>query len=155
MLLPFLLRTFGPILLRSGLGGLGGGGGGNSNPSFDDDDDDDDENNVSGSNGRKVSISLPTFAPDDDDDDDDDEEMSSSPAYKASTESVPPKNQASVVTILSPLDSTTSSDVSKSSAVNTDTDEATFSPTFGIVPSTSILDYLPPQNPTDTANLVR
>lgn len=80
MLLPILLRTFGPIFLRSGLGGLGGGAGTNNSPSFDEDDDDDDDdkepkddNSISGANGRKVSISLPTFPPDDDEDEDDDD----------------------------------------------------------------------------------
>lgn len=80
MLIPIVLRTVGPILLRSGLGGLGGGGT-NSSPSLDDDDDDDeddekeskDDNTISGANGRKVSISLPTFPPDDDEDDDDED----------------------------------------------------------------------------------
>ncbi|KAJ6640285.1 hypothetical protein Bhyg_13035 [Pseudolycoriella hygida] len=83
MLIPIVLRTVGPIFLRSGLGGLGGAGN-NKAPSFDDDDEDDDdneddkvskdENTISGANGRKVSISLPTFPPDDDDDDDDENE---------------------------------------------------------------------------------
>lgn len=86
MLIPIVLRTVGPIFLRSGLGGLGGAGANNS-PSFDDDDEDDDnnddddnkeskdDNSISGANGRKVSISLPTFPPDDDDDDDEDDDV--------------------------------------------------------------------------------
>ncbi|XP_037029657.1 nucleolin isoform X3 [Bradysia coprophila] len=81
MLIPIVLRTVGPIFLRSGLGGLGGAGTNNS-PSFDDDDEDDDDddketkddNSISGANGRKVSISLPTFPPDDDEDEDNDDE---------------------------------------------------------------------------------
>jgi len=79
MLIPFVLRTVGPILLRSGIGGLGGAGT-NSSPSFDDDDDEDDkgkeakdDNTISGANGRKVSISLPTFPPDDDDEEEEEE----------------------------------------------------------------------------------
>lgn len=84
MLLPVVLRTLGPILLRSGIGGLGGGGATTSTTNDDDfgDDDDSDGDSTSdgnastkkGSNGRKVSISLPTFPPDVDDDEDDDDE---------------------------------------------------------------------------------
>lgn len=69
MLIQFAVRTFGPILLR---GGLGGGATSTSNTNsnskdddFDDfDDDDNDDNEVVDSNKSKVSISLPTFAPD-------------------------------------------------------------------------------------------
>lgn len=75
--MPIILRSVGPALLRGGLGGLSGGGGGttSSNGHDDDDDFDDDEgtNVKEGSDGSKVSVSLPTFPPDTDDDDDDDE----------------------------------------------------------------------------------
>lgn len=73
LILPIILRNVGPLLLRGGLGGLSGGG---ASTSSDDDDDDDDDFNDGNSNtsvkegedGRKVSISLPTFPPDTDDD---------------------------------------------------------------------------------------
>lgn len=66
MVIQFAVRTFGPILLR---GGLGGGGSSTANTdtrtSDDDFDDfDDDDNEVVDKNKSKVSISLPTFAPD-------------------------------------------------------------------------------------------
>lgn len=65
MLIQFAIRTFGPILLR---GGLGGGGASTTNTATKKDDDDfddfdDDDNEVDDKNKSKVSISLPTFAP--------------------------------------------------------------------------------------------
>ncbi|XP_058814053.1 dentin sialophosphoprotein [Topomyia yanbarensis] len=75
MITSYLFRTIGPILLRSGLGGGAGGanagGRGTADDDFDDDfdDDDDTDKNVSSDDGRKVSISLPTFPPSSDDDD--------------------------------------------------------------------------------------
>lgn len=74
MLIQFVVRTIGPILLRGGLGGGGAGGGTTTGTSsrdddFDDFDDDDDKaNEVDDSNKSKVAISLPTFAPDNPDD---------------------------------------------------------------------------------------
>lgn len=66
MLIQFAIRTFGPILLRGGLGG-GGGTSTTNTASRKDDDDfddfDDDDNEVEDKNKSKVSISLPTFAP--------------------------------------------------------------------------------------------
>lgn len=81
IILPIILRNVGPLLLRGGLGGLSGGGA-STNTDTDDDFDDDDstanDGNSStsvrqGDNGRKVSISLPTFPPDTDDDDEDED----------------------------------------------------------------------------------
>jgi hypothetical protein len=71
MLIQFVVRTIGPILLRGGLGGGGGGGAATTGTAsrdddFDDFDDDDDKTNDP--NKGIVSISLPTFAPDNDDD---------------------------------------------------------------------------------------
>lgn len=98
LLLPVILRTVGPVLLRSGIGGLGGGGGGGSTSTNDDDDgDDDDDNENSSSNGgsvssrksndgRKVSISLPTFPPDADEEEEE-EESANDVSAKASTKS--------------------------------------------------------------------
>lgn len=67
MLIQFAVRTFGPILLRGGLGG-GGTSTTNTDSSKSDDDDfddfDDDDNEVENKDKSKVSISLPTFAPD-------------------------------------------------------------------------------------------
>lgn len=67
MLIQFAVQTFGPILLR---GGLGGGLGGTATPSsqkadddFDDFGDDDDSTNEVKEKG-KVQLNLPTFAPD-------------------------------------------------------------------------------------------
>lgn len=89
LILPVLLRTIGPILLRSGIGGAGGAGGTSTSTSNDDDDSDDDTSGDSktrtGSNGRKVSISLPTFPPDQDDDDDEDTAATTKAATKATT----------------------------------------------------------------------
>lgn len=79
LILPIILRNVGPLLLRGGLGGLSGGGAA-TNPNDDDDDDDDfndGNSNTSvkeGDDGRKVSISLPTFPPDVDDEDEDEDE---------------------------------------------------------------------------------
>ena len=68
MLIQFVVRTIGPILLR---GGLGGGNTSTTNNNkkveddFDDfDNDDDDNNEVDDKSKDKVNISLPTFAPD-------------------------------------------------------------------------------------------
>lgn len=68
MIISFAVRTFGPILLRGGLGGGGGtsstaSGGSSTKDDFDDFDNDSSENDVD-ENKDKVSISLPTFAPD-------------------------------------------------------------------------------------------
>lgn len=106
LILPVLLRTIGPILLRSGIGG-GGGGGGTSTSTSNDDDDEDDNGTVSGdsktrktNNGGKVSISLPTFPPDDDEDEDEDEDendvvkASTTAATIASTASTAPVTKA-------------------------------------------------------------
>jgi hypothetical protein len=66
MIIQFAIRTFGPILLRGGLGG-GAVSTSNTDTRTGDDDfddfDDSSENEVS-DNKDKVSISLPTFAPD-------------------------------------------------------------------------------------------
>lgn len=67
MIIQFAVRTFGPILLRGGLGG-GGASTTTSTESRTGDDDFDDfddssENDVDDSK-KKVSVSLPTFAPD-------------------------------------------------------------------------------------------
>lgn len=87
MITSYLFRTIGPILLRSGLGGGAGGDNAGSRGSTDDDfdddfDDDDDDKNISSDNGRKVSISLPTFPPstDSSDSDDDDKAVDGSTA---------------------------------------------------------------------------
>lgn len=69
MLIQFAIRTFGPILLRGGLGGGGGmsttnTGSRNDADDFDDFDDDDNEVDDKDKDKSKVSISLPTFAPD-------------------------------------------------------------------------------------------
>lgn len=67
MIIQFAVRTFGPILLR---GGLGGGATATTNTrtktdDFDDFDDfGDDDNEVDNKSKSKVNISLPTFAPD-------------------------------------------------------------------------------------------
>lgn len=70
-----LFRTIGPLLLRGGLGGGAGGGGASgatTSSSFDDDFDDSDEDAASnsGTNGRKVAVSLPTFPPFEDSEED-------------------------------------------------------------------------------------
>uniref|UniRef100_A0A7G3ALI8 Putative secreted protein n=1 Tax=Lutzomyia longipalpis TaxID=7200 RepID=A0A7G3ALI8_LUTLO len=79
MILPVLIRTVGPILLRGGLGGSSGGGGGTQT-----NDDDEVETN---SGDRKVSVSLPVFEPGSDDDDEDDDfvDNSASPGTPSST----------------------------------------------------------------------
>lgn len=85
IILPIILRNVGPLLLRGGLGGLSGGSGG-ATPSNDDEDDDSDDFDDSssststrqGDDGRKVSISLPTFPPDTDEDEDEDTETTES-----------------------------------------------------------------------------
>lgn len=70
MLIQFLVRTIGPILLRGGLGGGAGADTTNKNKSIDDDFDDfDDEEDNSVDDDKKgssenVNISLPTFKPD-------------------------------------------------------------------------------------------
>ncbi|CRK91111.1 CLUMA_CG004799, isoform A [Clunio marinus] len=66
MIIQFAIRTFGPILLRGGLGGGTASTSGTSNRNNDDDFDDfeDDDTNEVGGKDDKVSISLPTFAPD-------------------------------------------------------------------------------------------
>jgi hypothetical protein len=67
MLIQFVVRTIGPVLLR---GGLGGGNTASTDTQsskkddFDDFDDFDDNNEVEDKNKSAVSISLPTFAPD-------------------------------------------------------------------------------------------
>ncbi|KAG5683179.1 hypothetical protein PVAND_012475 [Polypedilum vanderplanki] len=69
MLIQFVVRTIGPILLR---GGLGGGATGattsrsNIDDDFDDFDDDDNEVDDKKKDDDKVNISLPTFKPDTD-----------------------------------------------------------------------------------------
>jgi hypothetical protein len=66
MFIQFAVKTFGPILLQGGLGGGGGAAGSTNSQKADDDFDDFDdsaENDVD-ENKSKVSISLPTFAPD-------------------------------------------------------------------------------------------
>ena len=65
MIIQFAVRTFGPILLR---GGLGGGGASTTNTETQKADDDFDDFDDSAENEvddkkNKVSISLPTFAP--------------------------------------------------------------------------------------------
>uniref|UniRef100_A0A8D8AN31 (northern house mosquito) hypothetical protein n=1 Tax=Culex pipiens TaxID=7175 RepID=A0A8D8AN31_CULPI len=92
MITSYLFRTIGPILLRSGLGGGAGGDNAGSRGSTDDDfdddfDDDDDDKNISSDNGRKVSISLPTFPPstDDADSDADDDKATGSTAASATS----------------------------------------------------------------------
>lgn len=78
IILPIILRNVGPLLLRGGIGGLSGGGGTTTNNDDDDFSDDDDDSSVkTGDDGRKVSISLPTFPPDTDDDDDEDDSTTS------------------------------------------------------------------------------
>lgn len=66
MLIQFAIRTIGPILLRGGLGGGGGMTATTDKKSDDDDFDDfdDDDNEVENKDKSKVSIALPTFAPD-------------------------------------------------------------------------------------------
>jgi hypothetical protein len=74
MIIQFFVRTLGPILLRSG--GLGGGGTStptdNKDDDFDDFDNDDNEiessssSSIASEKGR-LSINLPTFAPDTED----------------------------------------------------------------------------------------
>lgn len=67
MIIQFAVRTIGPILLR---GGLGGGAASTTNTATssakddDFDDFDDETNEVVDKNKSKVSVSLPTFAPD-------------------------------------------------------------------------------------------
>lgn len=67
MLVQFAVRTFGPILLRGGLGGAGGSTSSTSsqkNDDFDDfDDDNDNDNEVEDNNKAKVNVSLPTYSP--------------------------------------------------------------------------------------------
>ena len=67
MLIQFVVRTIGPILLRGGLGGGNTASTSNKNnvdDDFDDfDNDDDDNNEVDDKSKDKVNISLPTFAP--------------------------------------------------------------------------------------------
>lgn len=143
MLIPIILRTVGPILLQGGLGGLGGGGAAGANSfdddddDLDDDDDDDDDSksngdagksSVSNKNGSKVSISLPTFAPDTDDDED--EEVSSVV-----------KGTASFATNLSATDK----DVSTGSGVNGDNDGSSIysSGSFSVISSESLNDEEP------------
>lgn len=67
MIIQFAVRTFGPILLRGGLGGGGATSNTDTSTSNDDFDDFDDssENEVDEKKDKdeKVSISLPTFAP--------------------------------------------------------------------------------------------
>lgn len=77
-----VFRAVGPALLNSGgLNGILGAsrpGGASKNVNDDDDDDDDDfsaESVEQNKSGRKVSISLPTFAPGSDEDEDDDDEI--------------------------------------------------------------------------------
>lgn len=69
MLIQFVVRTVGPILLRGGLGGGGGTGTSNSRNNIDDDFDDfddDDSNDAEDKSSEKVNISLPTSKPDSD-----------------------------------------------------------------------------------------
>jgi hypothetical protein len=70
MLIQFVVRTVGPILLRGGLGGGGGTGTTQSRNNIDDDFDDfdEDDNEVDDKKkaDEKVNISLPTFKPDND-----------------------------------------------------------------------------------------
>lgn len=75
--LPILIRTLGPVLLRGGLGGSSGGSGGaTTSTSTDDDDDDDFASEVAqNTGGRKVSVSLPMFEVGGDDEEEDDEDL--------------------------------------------------------------------------------
>lgn len=65
MIIQFAVRTFGPILLRGGLGGGGATTTNTESQKADDDFDDFDESaeNEVDDSKNKVSISLPTFAP--------------------------------------------------------------------------------------------
>lgn len=80
-----LHAILGPILLRGGLGGAGGAAGGTTTTSSLDDDfsDEEDDNTSDGagstsSGGRKVNVSLPTFAPFEDSEEDTDSKTASS-----------------------------------------------------------------------------
>ncbi|XP_055713216.1 dentin matrix acidic phosphoprotein 1 isoform X2 [Phlebotomus papatasi] len=92
MILPILIRTVGPILLRGGLGGSSGGGGQTSN------DDDDDIDSNGGSNDRKVSVSLPVFEPGSDDDDEDDDFVDNSASPTSVSSTVEPEKTISLRT---------------------------------------------------------
>lgn len=106
----------GPVLLRGGLGGLsGGGGGGTTNNGHNDDDDfdDDDETSVKeGDDGRKVTISLPTFPPDADDEDDEEDNGGSNAGSAAGNGTGPSAGTTSTATSVgtSTTDSATTAD---------------------------------------------
>ncbi|XP_031625033.1 mucin-5AC isoform X1 [Contarinia nasturtii] len=107
LILPIIFRNVGPLLLRGGLGGLSGGGGAtNTNDDGDDFDDDDGDTSVSnseggttssrtGSGGRKVSISLPTFPPDTDDEEEDDTQSTINTDNKDEDNDVQSKDEGS------------------------------------------------------------
>lgn len=131
MITSYLFRTLGPILLRSGLGGGAAGGDsagsrGSTDDDFDDDfDDDDDDKNISSDNGRKVSISLPTFPPSSDDD----EKASSSTAESVTTSAENEIRKRSAA-----LRSATT--VSSASSVTT---TASLTTTDSVAPSTTVI----------------
>lgn len=110
LVLPIILRTVGPILLRSGIG-AGAGGAGAGTAADDDTEDDEDDGVVSGDSktrktqgGGKVSISLPTFPPDEDDDEDDDEVDSSSASSSTTTTTTTAAPPAPVSTTTETID---------------------------------------------------
>lgn len=77
-------------MLRGGLGGAGGAAGGTTTSSSLDDDFSDEEDDDAGSDGgRKVNVSLPTFAPFDDSQEDTDDSKTSGSSVTSSSSDEP------------------------------------------------------------------
>ncbi|XP_059616685.1 uncharacterized protein LOC132261753 [Phlebotomus argentipes] len=91
MILPVLIRTVGPLLLRGGLGGSSGGGTAQTGNG----DDDDVETNAG---DRKVSVSLPVFEPGSDDDDEDDDFVDNSAKPTSASSTIEPEKTISLRT---------------------------------------------------------
>lgn len=172
LILPVLLRTIGPILLRSGIGGAGGTGGTSTSSSKDDDDSDDDTSGDSktrtGSNGRKVSISLPTFPPDEDDESEEDAVSTTTKATtttkKATTTSEATTTQAP--TTAAPADSTETAalvgrvdiriedeNVGNTSETDKDTDADAIAALFTETPTTTEKDAIIPLSGDSKLNI--
>lgn len=170
LILPLLLRTIGPILLRSG---IGGGTGGTSTSSSNDDDSDDDTSGDSktrtGSNGRKVSISLPTFPPDEDDESEEDTVSTTTKATtttKKATTTTTSEATTQAPTTAAPADSTETAalvgrvdiriedeNVGNASETDKDTDADAIAALFTETPTTTEKDAIIPLSGDSKLNI--
>lgn len=165
IILPIILRNVGPLLLRGGLGGLSGGGTTNNGDAGDDDFDDDDDDNTSvkeGDDGRKVSISLPTFPPDTDDDDDEDEDASTTAVANNSNNANVGGNDSNSSTTSSSSSSTAENNVntdtdtdsnSESNTINASSDQPNVSSHHVEIEAIEMIEIQTSDQPTTTVHL--